>query len=62
MLKYVKVMNEEDLPPGKSAIIAAGKEDVGDTSTLADVVREAGLSLERALARRDARDDSEPPG
>jgi hypothetical protein len=35
---------------------------IGDTSTLADVVREAGLSLERALARRDARDDSEPPG
>ena len=28
MLKYVKVMNEEDLPPGKSAIIAAGKEEI----------------------------------
>ena len=28
MLKYVKVMNEEDLPPGKSAIIATGKDEI----------------------------------
>lgn len=28
MLKYVKVMDEEELLPGKSAIIAAGKEEI----------------------------------
>jgi len=28
MIKYVKVMNEEELLPGKSAIIAAGKEEI----------------------------------
>ena len=28
MLKYVKVMNEEELPPGKSAIISAGDDEI----------------------------------
>ncbi len=28
MLKYVKVMEEEELPPGKSAIISAGDEEI----------------------------------
>ena len=28
MLKYVKVMDEEELPPGKSAIISAGDDEI----------------------------------
>ncbi|MFQ5451139.1 MAG: nitrite reductase small subunit NirD [Nitrospinaceae bacterium] len=28
MIKFVKVMNEEDLPVGKSAIVAAGGEEI----------------------------------
>jgi len=28
MLKFVRVMEEEDLPPGKSAIITAGDEEI----------------------------------
>ena len=28
MLKFVRVMSEEDLPPGKSAIISAGDDEI----------------------------------
>ena len=28
MLKFVKVMDEEELPPGKSAIISAGEDEI----------------------------------